>query len=529
MGKSTKTVLISLGALLVGGAVFLWFWFNKHTSDAHLKYIPKEAAAVFSIHSRELAGKLDLSKMESLKPVATTVNDIPDFMVNLMTDHLNTGVDPIQNIYAFAEKHNQTTATALVIALSDEGDFASFVAKMFPERKADQADGFSYLDIDETRGIGWNDDAAIFVAVNDLDVRAYTEKLLQQEEGNSIVVNEEFKTFNAKEFDAGLYTDNKRLSGLNVETSALSLVGMSAGHSEFFVRFEQNEIVTEYITSEQVGTPMMKKEGIPAAELNLLGIKNPLLFIGLNLDIKALLSTANSDPNMAPNVEGISGSLGLSQAEMAELFTGTITATVSDYQDIFKTDPRVQEETAKMIGPLSDVGGANAFLSSMLSIEVPITCISMGVTDEVKATNMLGLIGMKKQEGDFWAAPGIELVVYAVVKANHLVITNDFTTAQTIAKEGKLPGKLPADYASKIATHPFSLYMDLDKTHMPPLLLAPVSPLLGADDLASYVSMGELLSSIKFESTKENSSFHFVLPASEENSLMRTIKYFSAQ
>lgn len=529
MSKTAKIILISAGALLVGGALFIWYWYSKHTSDVHLKYVPKEAAAVFSIHTRELAAKLDPSQMKSLKPAEQTVNDIPDFIVNLMTDPFGSGIDPVQNIYGFAEKHNQTTATALVVAISDEGDFATLVSKMFPERNAEEADGMKYLDIDDTRALGWNDEVALFVAVNDLDVRAYTEKLLAQQEENSIVTNEEFKTFNAKTFDAGLFTDNKKLSGLNMETSALSLVGMGEGHSEFFVRFEQNEIVTEYVTSAQTGTPMMKKEGIPAAELNLLGIKDPLLFIGLNLDVNALLNVANSDPNMAPNVEGITGALGLTQAEMAELFTGTITATVSDYQDIFKTDPRVKAETEKLIGPITDNDGVSSLFSSMMSIEVPVTSISMGVTDEEKVNLMLKSAGMKEMDGGFWAAPGIELVVYAVVKSKHLVITNDFLTAQAIAMNGTLPGKLPADYASKVSGQPFSFWMDFDKSHMPPLLLAPVHPILGADDLASYVGMSELLSTVKFEVTKESSTFHFVMPSSEENSLVRTIKYLSPQ
>lgn len=529
MGKSAKIILISIGVLLLGGGLFLWYWYSKHTSDAHLKYVPKEAAAVFSIHTRELAGKIDPAELESMKPKTQTVNDVPDFLVNLVTDPFSTGIDPVQNVYGFAEKHNQTTATALVVSVTDENDFAAFVAKMFPERNADDVGDFYYLDIDETRGLGWNDEVAIFVAVNDLDVRAYTEKLLSQQEENSIQTNEEFKAFNAKTFDAGLYTDNKRLSGLNMETSALSLVGMGQGHSEFFVRFEQNEIVTEYVTSEQSGTPMMKKEGIPATELSLLGIRDPLLFIGLNLDIKTLLATANSDPNMAPNVEGISGSLGMSQEEMAELFTGTVTACVSDYQDIFKTDPRVQAETEKLIGPISEIGGADSFLSSMMSIEVPITSISLGITDEKKANDMLGLVGMKPMDGGFWAAPGIELVVYAVVKSNHLVITNDYLTAQTIAKDGKLAGKLPADYAAKVPTQPFSFWMDFDKTHMPPLLIAPAHPILDAADLAAYVNMSDLISSVKFETTKESSTFHFGMPASKENSLVRTIKFLSPQ
>lgn len=527
MSKSAKIILISAGVLVLGGALFAWYWFNKHTSDVHLKYVPKEAAAVFSIHTRELAEKIDPEQMKALQPATQTANDLQDFLTNLMTDPFSTGIDPIQNVYGFAEKHNQTTATVLVVAVADESNFETFVKKMFPERTAEPGDGFSYLDIDDSRALGWNNEVAIFVAVNDMDVRAYTEKLLAQQEENSIQTNDDFNAFNAKSFDMGLFTDNKRLSGLNMETSALSLMGMATGHSEFFVRFEQNEIVTEFISSDQAGTPLMKKEGIPAAELNLLGTKNPLLFLGMNLDVQALLASATSDPNMAPNVEGITSSLGMTTEDMAKLFTGTMTASVSDYEDIFQTDPRIKEETAKMMGSIAEAGEVGDFFKSMMTIEVPITCISLGITDAEKANKMLASIGMKPMEGGFWAAPGVDLVVYSVVTPTHLVITNDYRCADAIAKDGQLPGKLPADYATKVSGQPFSLWMDFDKSHMPPLLLAPVSPILGADELAAYVNMSEFVSAIKFESDKTSSSFHFVMPESKENSLVRTIKYFS--
>ena len=136
---------------------------------------------------------------------------------------------------------------------------------------------------------------------------------------------------------------------------------------------------------------------------------------------------------------------------------------------------------------------------------------------------------MKLQEDGFYAAPGVEMVIYAAIKSNHLIITNDYVSAQTIMKEGQMSGKLPADYASKVPAQPFSLWMDLEKTHMPELLLNPKSPLLDPADLKSYTGLSDIFNGIRFESTATSSTFHFSMPASDENSLMRMIRYTSSE
>lgn len=526
MKKSVKILLIG-GGLFIGAALFAWFWFNKHTNDVHMKYIPKDAAAVFSIHNLEIAGKVDPSKLQALKPAQDAANDIPDFMMNIMTDPMSTGIDPIQNFYGFVEKEKQSTVSALVVALNSESDFTDFAEKMFPERKAEDLGSFNYLDIDDARGLAWNDDAAVFVSVDQADVRAYTEKLFAQTEDESIKTDTSFMNFNAKSFDAGLWTNNNRLTVLNAETSPLGMIGMADGNSQFFLRFEQNEIVTEYIAPKQSGASIFQPTGPSAEDLELLGTKDPLIYMGFNLDIKNLLASAGTDPMMKANVDMMTGSLGMTNEEMAKLFTGSMVVSVSDYKDIYASDPRVQQEARELLGPMPEGGAGDmmAELMNAVSIEVPVTAISMGITNEKSATDIMTLIGMKKLDEGFWAAPGIELVIYTVITPTHMVITNDYLTAQEIARNGKLSGKLPSDYAKKIPLQSFSLYMDFEKTHLPPLLLAPQNPILVQEDLAGYVALSGLLSSVNYESNATSSKFHLMMPSGEENSLMRLIKF----
>lgn len=525
MSKTTRIILIS--AVLVGGAaLFAWWWFNKHTSDVHVKYIPKEAAAVLSIHTMEIAQKIDPSKLESLKPATDAVNDIPDFLLNIMTDPLATGIDPMQNFYAFVEKEKQSTVSALVVAVDDESDFTAFAEKMFPERKAEDLGDMNYLDIDDSRGLAWNKEAAVFVAVNEIDVRAYTEALFAQAEDESIKADTAFTSFNAKTFDAGLLTNNERLSMLNDETSPLALIGMGAGYSQFFIRFDQNEIVAEYIAPAQSsGGSIFQAGGPPESDLAMLGTKDPLIFLSLNFDMKQLLNTSANDPVMGQNVEMMTASLGLTNDEMVQLFTGSVVVAVSDYKDIFSTDPRVQKEAQDLLGPIPGGDLMSDMMTDMLSIEVPVTTINLGITDEKVATNMMNGLGMNELAEEFWAAPGVELVIYVVIKNNHLVITNDYLTAEAIHKDGSLPGKLPADYSKQVSSQPFSVWLDFDKSHFPPLLMAPKNPILGEEDLAAYVAVSGLLSNIRYESTTTGSTFHFAMPEGEDNSIMRVLRY----
>jgi hypothetical protein len=526
MSKTVKILLIG-GVLFIGAVLFSWYWFHKHTSDVHMKYVPKDAAAVFSVHTMEIAGKIDAKQLAAMKPATDAVNDIPDFMMSIMTDPMSTGIDPIQNFYGFVEKEKQSTVSALVLAVNDKSDFTAFAEKMFPGRKAEDAGSFNYLDIDDTRGLGWNGDAAVFVSVDGEDVRAYTEALFAQTEDESIKTDTSFTNFNAKSFDAGLWTNNNRLTVLNSETSPLGMIGMADGNSEFFLRFEENEIVTEYVAPKQSSASIFQLTGPSAADLELLGMKDPLIYMGMNVNVKNLLASTSSDPVMKANVEMMTGAMGMTNQQMEELFTGSIVVAVSDYKNIFESDPRVKQEMMAQLGDVSDNPLASAMLKEF-SIEVPVTAISLGITDEHKATDIMTMIGMKKMDENFWAAPGVELVIYTVITPTHMIITNDYLTAQEISKNGKLGGKLPADYAEKIPLQSFSLYMDFEKTHLPPLLLAPEQPILSQEDLAGYVALSGIISSVRYESTPTSSKFHFMMPQGEGNSLMRVIQYLQS-
>lgn len=525
MNKTSKILLVS-GVLIAGVAVFAWFWFRSHTDDAHLKYVPKEASAVFSVHNLEIASKIDISKLEQLKPAPGAVNDIPDFMLNIMTDPMSTGIDPIQNFYGFVEKEKGGTVSAFVVSVSDKSDFTAFVSKMFPGRTVEDIGTCNYIDIDNNRGIAWNREAALYVSTEQVDVRAYTEQLFAQSESDCIRQDTSFMRFNAKKFDAGLWTNNSRLKVLNQETSPLAMIGMADGNSQFFLHFEQNEIVAEYVAAKSNEPSIFKTTGPPASDLAVLGTKDPLIFLSMNFDMKSLLSIASGDPMMKQNVDMMTGSLGLTNEQMANVFTGSVVVAVSDYKNIAATDPRVQKEMAAVLGAMDDF--AAGFADNMMEqvrIEVPVTTISMGITDQKAATDIMGLIGMKKMGENFWAAPGIQMVIYAAITPTQLVITNDYLTAETIANVNKLGGKLPEAYAKQVPLQSFGLYMDFEKEHLPPLLLAPEEPLLDAADLASYVALSGVLKSVHYESNATGSTFHFTMKDGTGNSLMRILQF----
>jgi hypothetical protein len=525
MSKTSKIILIS-GSLILGVAVFAWFWFNSHTDDSHLKYVPKEAAAVFSIHNLEIASKIDASKLESLKPAQDAINDIPDFLMNIMTDPMSTGIDPVQNFYGFTEKEKGGTVAALVVSVNDEGDFTTFAQKMFPDRKVEVVGPCNYISIDDTRGIAWNGEAATYISADQVDAKLYAEELFGQSEDESIRKDTAFNSFNAKSFDAGLWTNNNRLKMLNAETSTLGMIGMSEGYSQFFLRFEQDEIVAEYVASKSTAPSIFQTAGPPATDLSCLGTKNPLIFMSMNFDVKNLLQSASGDAMMKQNSEMMLGALGISNDQMAKLFTGSVILSVSDYKNIFATDPRVQNEMSAMMGPMDGFAGELAAgLLAQFAIEVPVTTISIGITNEQEATDIMTMIGMKKMAENFWAAPGVEMVIYTAITPTQMVITNDYGTAEMISKNTPLAGKLPEAYAKQVPLQSFALYMDFEKEHLPPLLLSPENPLLDVADIAGYVALSGVLNSASFESNANGASFHFRMNEGGDNSLMQILQF----
>jgi hypothetical protein len=97
------------------------------------------------------------------------------------------------------------------------------------------------------------------------------------------------------------------------------------------------------------------------------------------------------------------------------------------------------------------------------------TYISLGETDDEKINNIFYGLGMVKMN-NAWVVPGVDFIVYASAKNGHLLITNDYYAADSMAVTGKLNGKLPPDLPKK---EPLTAYVNLSPDQLPASIVQP--------------------------------------------------------
>jgi hypothetical protein len=515
-----KVILITSIVLLVGG--ISWFLFNllSHSSDAHLKLIPKNAAAVLKIDIKNLAVKADPMKLMQHPVFKNIPASGTSSIRKLIADPFSTGIDPLENVYAFLAKEDVATISAIVFKVSDASDLEKFERGLGIGGNLEVQNGIYYSEIDENRCIAWNDEAGIIMAVHNGEKRALAEKYLEQDKDFSILANDDYKSFTKKTFDLGLFLDNKMLAQMSDAASSISSLGFMDGHGELLLNFENDKISTVY-TNYPATKPVasiLRNSGIDSKQFNSVAPQAPLLYLGMAADVNALFDAALTDPSMKQNMTGLQLYLGMSDAELRKLFTGDISIAFTDYKDISLYDPRVGANVDQMLKQMNGTPEDR----SEFALNAPMAYINIGVTDDEKMNSLLTEMGLQKM-GDFYAMPGINFIVYAVAKDGHLLVTNDYYAAETLAKDGKFSTQLPAAISK---TNPFSIWADLDQKHFPIALTESMRDMYNEATVDFFLKAIQPFQSVKMESKAGGSQLDISIAQGEGNSLYRLLIYY---
>ena len=517
-----KVILIASIVLVVGGISWLLFNLFSHSSDAHLKFIPKNVVAVLKIDIKELASKADPLKLMQ----HPAFKDIPasgtSSIRKLIADPFSTGIDPLENVYGFLAKEDEATVSAIVFKVSDEEDLEKFERGLGIGLNLEVESGIYYSEIDENRCIAWNDDAGIIMAVHGGDKKILAKKYLEQNKNQSILANDDYESFAEKTFDLGLYLDNKALSQMSGATSSLSSLGFIDGHGELLLSFENDKISTVYTNypATKPTVSILRKSGPEAKQFNAIAPEVPLLYLGLSTDVNALFNTALTDASMKNNMTALQLYLGMSDAQLRKLFTGDISLSFTDYKDISGYDPRVGANVDMI---MKDMNGTPEDRAEF-ALNTPMIYISVGITDDKKINSLLTELGMQKF-GNFYAMPGINYIVYAAAKDGHLLITNDYYAAETLAKDGKFSAQLPAAIST---TNPFSVWANLDQKHFPIALTESMKDMYNEQAVDFFLQAIKPFQSVKMESKGDGSQLDISIAPGEGNSLYRLLTYYGS-
>lgn len=517
-----KVILITSIVLLVGGITWFLYSLLSHSSDAHLKLIPKNAAAVLKVDIKNLALKADPVKLMQHPAFKNIPASGTSSIRKLIADPFSTGIDPLENVYAFLAKEDMATVSAIVFKVSDESELEKFERGLGIGGNLEVADGIYYSEIDENRCIAWNDDAGIIMAVHNGDKKALAKKYLEQNKDQSITANDAYKSFTEKTFDLGLYLDNRSLSQMSEATTSLSSLGFVDGHGELLLNFENDKISTTYTNYPDTKpvASILDNSGPDAKQFNAVAPQTPLLYFGLSANVNALFNAALSDPSMQRNMTGMELYLGMKDAELRKLFTGDISLAFTDYKDISAYDPRVGANVDMMIKQMDGTPEDRA----EFALNAPMAYINIGVTDDEKMNELLTEIGLQKM-GDFYAMPGINFIVYAIAKDGHLLVTNDYYAAETLAKDGKFSAQLPAAISR---TNPFSIWADLDQKHFPVALTESMKDMYNEATVDFFLNAIKPFQSVKMESKDGGSQLEVSITPGEGNSLYRLLTYYGS-
>ncbi|HEU4719176.1 MAG TPA: DUF4836 family protein [Bacteroidia bacterium] len=520
MSTSRKIIISGISLLLIGAAVFAVLKFLSGSSGAHLKVIPSDAAAVLKINTTQLALKADIPSLMKL-PAFSSPGSNGSPLGRMISDPMSTGLNPVADVYGFLAKNGQNTVSALVFSVRDAGDLSTFIRSLSVTDVYSKEDDVWFADFNQQRCIAWTDDAGMIVSTDGGDIHAYCKKLLEEGEEQSIIRNKAFASFNDKTFDAGIWLDNHALSTMNTAASALGMMGIGEGTGEVLLSFEDEGIKATYSSDGSYDkNRLLKSGGFSDKKTEVIAPSDPVVMLGLVADIAALMKSLKSDNNMNGNITGMEDLLGINDADIQKLATGEISVAFTGFRDISVYDPRVSAEVKKNIAQSKGAETAGDY-----ALLVPMVYIDLGVTDDSLANSVLDRTGMDRT-GRFYAAPGINFIVYAGAKNGHLLITNDYYAEDSLVHTGTLNGKISPGWSSVTSSNSFFALADLDQSHFSPQLDSALADNFGAQELDFYFTVMKPFRDASLCSTGKGSTLTISVGPGSGNSLFRLLSYY---
>lgn len=540
MNKGLKIGLIAGGSVMVLGAAALFVWMKFGKTDAHLRLIPKEATTVAVINVRNLFTKADPKKLMLLpvfQKAAGNGNMSPE-LKKLMDDPTDLGADITQNIAGFVNQQDGISTSGLVFKINDGTRFASAISKIGGYTRPNKVDGLWYIAIEQYVGLCWNDEAGVLFVGNPLideSNQKQAERLLRQPQEYSILDNPNYKAFAAQDFDIGLMVDNnvvQRTAGSNDWMDIYNMFGSPTGWSDVLVNFEDETVdIRSTVHKANGAESVLRTSGPDAGHLDALADKNPIGFISLALDLKALLAQLRADANMKRNLEEVEDAMGMPMEDMLRSFNGDVSLALSDYRNIVDEDPVLKEKMEAMRKMYLQFNSRfDGFESDEYNypaeIEVPVFVLNVGINDTVFPGKMLReKIRMQRVEnGLYSASSGFGANVYVAMKGKHMIVTNSYGAASELIRTGRLQGKPAADVNTK---GPLAGRFELMPEKMPATFTDMLKKEMGNRDYMNMVRFGKPLQyvSISGEGNTNLLQVHLAPAADGSNSLYRLLAH----
>jgi hypothetical protein len=524
--KNKKKIFMFVGGgvlallLVIAAAIYLY----TRPSFKHLKLIPSDAFVITSVNLKNIAGKIDMDKVQKLdffKDMKKQSRGDNDAISKAMSDPMSSGIDIFSQPYAFvtAEHDDYTRYTGgVVFAIKSEKDFRIFMSRATDGESIKQTDKYSIIRMGGGACVAWDGDAGVFLFSDKSRTRTenYCRSLFEQSEKESILSVESFKKFREAQYDIGFYLNYDALRGIpGVKVPAY----MDGSATMATINFNDGKLsyASEYLPSATAAAnpqSILGKKGInDALKATIPGKSYGIL--SLSLDLNELYKVMKKDPNMNEALDEISRGMQVSSQQLPLILTGEFYASLADvkpmgiprmrYEYDYETNDYKYEETIDTMLMPSYIFGVTAKDKTTLE----------SIINRMEGKDTTGGIRYwhTYRQGNYYIANN----------GMNYFMTNDYSLATSLS-QGKAAVAVSGPMAQLISNDPMYSYFNLNLSKYPAALPDYLEGSMGRRDYNDFETFINIFDYVELigDGTKQTMDVYLVEKGNCLNTFLQT-------
>ena len=404
------------------------------SSNPGLAYVPKDANVVISFNIKQLHEKLKDGKFN----VDSLMNEIKtqDSAFALLP-YLNLK-DPILTYVRY--KSSITMGSDVLVGsvgqLDDRAAFEKELGSLYPDKKVEKQDDYSYLSVSNDDALVWNDNIIAFYHVKDATTQVAS--LFKLKSDASLSNDKNAEKILGNQGDIVMFTNSQDdLSGIPMLSMTKISDLIKGNYGGLTVNFEKGEVKVEgNFFYNKTLEELIKKN--PAGKLNQDVLAHfpgkPIGLFQFAINLKQIFSFLDY-AGVTSMVEGYMKNIGITLDDIAKAFSGNVG------------------------GAMQSTSGAT------LNPQTPKMLFVIPIADKTSFDKVMGAfekMGLVEQANGQWAIKAMSAnEQYAFqVSDKAIVISSDKTLSETyLSGQGKIEYPEHIDLSGKT----FVLYTDLDK------------------------------------------------------------------
>ena len=333
--KPTLTLVTALFTLLLSACG------GGKKAPEHTKLIPKTAVVVARLDVKQLTSKtISLDKLaseENLQQMGASKKE-SEKASKTIKKFLDSGIDFLNNIYIFSDDiEGRSESFGVAFALDNDDKFTKFIkdeafwkeadGTKKPEFKEEGKIKFAIFD-DKKSIIAWQGKTGVVVSKKN-NSTADLKKLFEMKEGETLLSNANFKEFTSKAYDASVWLDFEKISGLGGVEATVAMGAAGVNNKDTYLAFGLTfdkgkiNIDADYMGNEEISklNDKIANSSISSDITKNIPIADPTTGFSFSINLDGLLKYAQ-EKGFLGEVEQNLKQLGIKSEDLAKALTG---------------------------------------------------------------------------------------------------------------------------------------------------------------------------------------------------------------